>query len=1518
MSTVSIHLFATKGHEVLTDKLQNEFDIQLVNKIRDAGDIAYKDTPSKSGVYNLFLITPELSNYDVIVDLISYTHHVPVNTVFFFLSELGEKSFGSHQLKSLVAIGEMVRRNKAIWCEGENQLIDQLRTSPDLSVRPIQVSLDRLRAMNEKPRVFLGGTVNGSTWREKMMDKLEVKFFNPVVKEWNEKAQKLELLERERCDYNIYIITPLLLGYYSLAEIIDDSFKKPGQTIYCFLNSDQATDDNHERKFTSDQITSLRKIGRAVELNGGIWCKSLNEVITFFNSIQHQSNYYTAYTAILKKAVAWHRGERKVNLLLRGFDLVNAGNLLEQSQTSDHIPATVLITEYCQVSQLENRNSQRDSVFISYGRRKSWDGFVWQLYEELSQLGIDVWFDKKSILTGKDFRDEIRTGIERAGNFIFLISNKSCTSSYCQQELETAKQLGKRIIPILHDYPIDDTRIDVDIRSIHREEFRENGFDNFVERQRIIANVVKTIGIGNHLVIQHTQLLGKAFEWKISGAKEKLLLGVPELDEAQVWLKSVIKGDVPCTPIRLQTEFISESKRQINNDFVDAWFCTDRRTTDVDSIAEELHRHGMTVSHSEGHSDQEKERIIKAVRFIFFITPSSINDKKCLIELNYARKFNIPIVPLILEYIDTDELLTDREIRKRRDFSQIGNNRSDDVRGGKTIEITISLVETLIEQEFVHKDFEYYNQIRYLRHKCFTWNQAQDSEKRPFLIHGKALSHYWDIIGAYGNREYVQTQELKEYLTACEDWKDRLRSEVYISYHHAAEHFAFGLNEAFNKAGKTTWNDHTDQQVSARSAVFYEEGIKNSANIVVVATDRYFKSSKTEFDRDKIKTSGKKVILVRPNPEVSISSEFSKYKLIDFDQAFELSFQKLLIELNTDHDHNRKLNEIAIATNSWLESGKSTNRLLRGDELVAAKAWLITATSKNPSPTSEQLDFVREGLLYAKGRKRQRIWFNRALIFITILAFSATLFSIYQSRKAQASELRAKKALEVAEQNETIAKANRRAAEASEWQAQENAKIAHENAERARINAEKAERNARDAEEQRKKAITNAREAEAQRENAIASADEAKEQEIKANEERKKALKSDSTARVLKRIETGKRMALLVEKLVGSGQIEMANNTALAAYDSLALAHDEVKIPFGFDALCRVYDHKMGDEFPNVLLTQRTLTDVQISNGHAFVLTENGHFLIRNVQNGNQWGQKFPFMIGASSFSLVNNQVALVNRYGEVFIGIGLEFLKGDSTIKFNKDVVSAQIHKRNSNISSIIPFSFSQFNKDVIKGWITSGFDGDIKMVQYKDGVLTSQLLRSLYGKQIWAMDIQHLDGQIRVAVATSDAKVHCFLTNLKHSTQSRVLTLQDSEDPCTSIKFLPARKKTPLLLMGTLRGRLKGWDLKKEVSLENVRQHDASIISINVRGSELLTGSRDGVILIRHWNGRLDGTPEYMVNYHLHGRANEIVKAMFWNDELSVISMDTKKVKKWTYDLDWLRSELSESNANNDRITP
>ncbi len=126
-------------------------------------------------------------------------------------------------------------------------------------------------------KVFLGGTVNNSKWREYVIPRLKIEYFNPVVNDWNDQAYEREMKERDTCDYCLYVITPRMEGFYSIAEVVDDSNKRPTKTIFCMLDAEETT------AFRPFQIKSLTAVGKMVELNGGKWFTSLDQVVDFLN-----------------------------------------------------------------------------------------------------------------------------------------------------------------------------------------------------------------------------------------------------------------------------------------------------------------------------------------------------------------------------------------------------------------------------------------------------------------------------------------------------------------------------------------------------------------------------------------------------------------------------------------------------------------------------------------------------------------------------------------------------------------------------------------------------------------------------------------------------------------------------------------------------------------------------------------------------------------------------------------------------------------------------------------------------------------------------------------------------------------------------------------------------------------------------------------------------------------------------------------------------------------------------------
>lgn len=122
-------------------------------------------------------------------------------------------------------------------------------------------------------KVFLGGTCSGYKWRNTLIPMLKCDYYNPIVKNWSEADRLREVRERETADYVLYVITSGIKGVYSIAEIIDDSNKRPDKTIVCVLYSGIEKQMAH----------SLEAVINLARSNGATVCEDLNEVADLLN-----------------------------------------------------------------------------------------------------------------------------------------------------------------------------------------------------------------------------------------------------------------------------------------------------------------------------------------------------------------------------------------------------------------------------------------------------------------------------------------------------------------------------------------------------------------------------------------------------------------------------------------------------------------------------------------------------------------------------------------------------------------------------------------------------------------------------------------------------------------------------------------------------------------------------------------------------------------------------------------------------------------------------------------------------------------------------------------------------------------------------------------------------------------------------------------------------------------------------------------------------------------------------------
>jgi len=129
-------------------------------------------------------------------------------------------------------------------------------------------------------KVFLGGTCCESAWRKKLiklLDNDKISWYDPVVPDWTPECQEKEEIYKLGSDYNLYVITPKMLGVFSIAEATHDAAKLPQNTIFCVLK-----EDNGE-EFNKAQWKSLMATKKLIKHCGAYVFDTLDEIGVFLN-----------------------------------------------------------------------------------------------------------------------------------------------------------------------------------------------------------------------------------------------------------------------------------------------------------------------------------------------------------------------------------------------------------------------------------------------------------------------------------------------------------------------------------------------------------------------------------------------------------------------------------------------------------------------------------------------------------------------------------------------------------------------------------------------------------------------------------------------------------------------------------------------------------------------------------------------------------------------------------------------------------------------------------------------------------------------------------------------------------------------------------------------------------------------------------------------------------------------------------------------------------------------------------
>ena len=129
-------------------------------------------------------------------------------------------------------------------------------------------------------KVFLGGTCAGWKWRDELQPLLKCDYYNPIVKDWSEEDRLREVHERETSDYVLYGITNGIKGVYSIAEVVDDSNKRPEKTLFLNLYEE---DDRYFTKQMNHSLKAVENLLKANEVKVFSGFDGIKEVAEFLN-----------------------------------------------------------------------------------------------------------------------------------------------------------------------------------------------------------------------------------------------------------------------------------------------------------------------------------------------------------------------------------------------------------------------------------------------------------------------------------------------------------------------------------------------------------------------------------------------------------------------------------------------------------------------------------------------------------------------------------------------------------------------------------------------------------------------------------------------------------------------------------------------------------------------------------------------------------------------------------------------------------------------------------------------------------------------------------------------------------------------------------------------------------------------------------------------------------------------------------------------------------------------------------
>ncbi len=480
----------------------------------------------------------------------------------------------------------------------------------------------------------------------------------------------------EKADHFLYLIAPHSINSPYCGKEVELALRR-NKRIIPILHVEQISYATWQQRFpkgteaewqvyqSQGKHSSFPNMHPEIAKINWIYCREgIDDLSQAFSNLitlmEGDRTYIRQHSQLLSKALDWDRNHRQTSHLLVGEERQQAEAWLKYRFT-DHQPPCVPTALHCEyiTESSKNGNNLMTQVFLSWAEpdRESMN----LIRNRLMRESMTLWVSTTDIKTGADFKQMIDKGIEEADNLVYLISPDSLASVYCQQEIEYALRLNKRIIPLLIK-PIDLEKVPPQIQALQFINFADNTTQAQYEGD--FAKLIKILNQDADYYEEHKVLLFKALKWERQKQNPCILLRGYNLRHAESWLK-VGQVREQYQPIALIEQFINESLRQPTGIALDVFVSYSRKDAEFGrQLNDALQRQGKTTwfdqeSIAAGSADFQQEinqGIEGSNHFLFVISPHSIASPYCVEEVEYAVSLNKRMITILLAPVNSADL----------------------------------------------------------------------------------------------------------------------------------------------------------------------------------------------------------------------------------------------------------------------------------------------------------------------------------------------------------------------------------------------------------------------------------------------------------------------------------------------------------------------------------------------------------------------------------------------------------------------------------------------------------------------------------------------------------------------------------------------------------------------------------------------------------------------------------------------------------------------------------------------